>query len=61
MSSEDGVRNRRMIIGILPCVKITSLNRDANMATIVILDTLRLMVSPVKSRRKVVEKDQLPY
>ena len=60
-SSEENVRNQRVILGILPRVSITSLNRDANMATIVNLDTLRLVGSPVKSRRKVVGKDQLPY
>ena len=38
-----------------PCVKITSLNRDANMATIVSLDTLRLMGSPVKKSRRNVD------
>ena len=45
---------RRVIIGTLPCVKITSLNRDANMAKHAYSDTLRLMGSRVKSRRKVV-------
>ena len=37
-----------MIFGILPYVKITSLNRDAKTATIVCLDTLRLVGSTVK-------------
>ena len=43
----------------LPCAKITRLNRDANVATIVSLDALRLTGSQVKSRRTVVEQDQL--
>ena len=60
-SSEENVRNRRVIFGILPRVSITSLNRDANMATVVNLGTLRLVGSPVISLRKVVGKDQLPY
>ena len=46
--------------GILTYVKITYLNRDANSATNVFSDILRLTGSPVKSRRKVVGKDQLP-
>ena len=47
-----------MIIGILPYVKITKLNRDANSATSVFSDVLRLTDSPAKSQRKVVEKDR---
>ena len=50
-----------MITGILPYVKITSLNPDANMVTIVNSDILRLVGSPVKSQRKVVEKEQWPF
>ena len=60
-SSKESAQIRRVIIGILPYVKITSLNRDANTATNVGLDTLRLMGGPVKSQRKAVEKDHLPY
>ena len=48
-----------MIFGIVSHVKLTSLKRDANTATNVDSDALRLVGSPVKSRRKVVEKDQL--
>ena len=44
-SSKESVRLRRVIIGILPYVKITSLYRDANSATTVFSDTLRLMGS----------------
>ena len=43
-------------IGTLPCVSITSLNQDAHMATNADSDTLRLMGSPAKSRRKVVSR-----
>ena len=50
------VRIRRVIVGILPHVRITYLNRDANLANYVHLDTLRLTDGPVKSRRKVTEK-----
>ena len=58
--SEEIVRNRHVISGIVPCVKITNLYRDANSATDVCSEALR-MASPVKSQRKVVEKDQLLY
>ena len=37
-------------------VKITTLNRNANSATVVCSDTLKLLASPVRSRRTVVEK-----
>ena len=56
ISSKESVRIRRVIIGILPYVKIANLYQDANSATNVCLDTLRLMGSPEKSRRKVVER-----
>ena len=52
ISSEESVRIRRVIIGILPFVKITKQNRDANSATNVCSHMLRLTASPVKSRRK---------
>ena len=58
--SKGLARIRRVIIGILPYVKITNLHRDANSATIFYSDTLSLMGSPAKSRSKVVGKDQLP-
>ena len=57
---KEVVRIRRVIVGILPYVKITNLNRNANSATSASSDILRLTDSPVKSRRKVVEKDQWP-
>ena len=54
----ERVRIRHLINGILPCVSITSLNQDPNMATIADSDTLRLIGSPARCRRKVVRKDQ---
>ena len=47
-----------MIYGTLPYAKITNLSPDASMVTIVISDTLRLVVSPEKSERKVAGEDQ---
>ena len=40
---------RRVIVGILPYVRMTSLYRDASSATNVCLDTLRLMGGPISS------------
>ena len=51
---EESARIRRVIFGILPYVKITSLYLDANMVTVVSSDRLRLVGSPERSRRKVV-------
>ena len=50
--SRPGARNRHVINGIFSCAKISSLLPDANSATNVCLDTLRLMGSRIKSRRK---------
>ena len=58
---KECVRTRHVIIGTLPCVSITSVNEDANMAISAESDTLRLMGSTVKSQSKVVGKDQLSY
>ena len=44
-----------------PVCQNYSLYRDDILATHVCLDTLRLMGNPVKSRRKVVENDHMPY
>ena len=52
----ESVRIRRVIVGTLPCVKITSLNPDARMVKNVNSDMLRLMGSPVKSRKKWCER-----
>ena len=46
--------------GTLPCVAITSLNPDARVVKQVNSDMLRLMGSQARSRRKVMEKVQLP-
>ena len=53
---KDVVRIRHVIVGILPSVKITNLHRDADSATNDSSDVLRRMGSPVKSRRKWVER-----
>ena len=53
---KDVVRIRHVIVGILPSVKITNLHRDADSATNDSSDILRRMGSPVKSRRKWVER-----
>ena len=58
---KESVRIRHVTCGTLPCVTITSLNPDARMAEKVNSEILRVMTSPAKSRRKVVEKVQLPY
>ena len=50
------MRIRRVVIGVLPNVNITELNRDAISAKSVYSSTLRLTVSPAKSRRNVPEK-----
>ena len=55
------VRIRRVIIGMLPYVKSTKLNRNANSVTSVYSDILRLRESPVKRRRRVVKEDQWPH
>ena len=51
--------NRHVILGTLPCVKITSLRQDASMATNAISDMFRRRRSPARSQRMVVRKDQL--
>ena len=50
---------RRVIFGIFPCVKITSLKKVVFLAINAIFDMLRRRRSPARSRRKVVQKDQL--
>ena len=61
ITSNESVRIRRVIIGILPYDKITSLRQDAQMAMIATSDMLRWRKSPAIKKRKVVRKDQLPY
>ena len=48
LEQEERFAPTHVIFGTLPCVLITSLNQDANRATNVDSDTLRLMVSPAK-------------
>ena len=55
------VKNRHVIIGILPYVKITILKQDALMARSAVFDMLRQKRSPAKSQRRMVRKDQLLY
>ena len=55
----DIVQTRRAMIGILPCVKITSPKRSAKMANDALFDKLRRRRIPTTSQRKVVQKDQL--
>ena len=56
---EKNVRIRHVIVGTLPCVKITGLKQDAKKAQIAISDIMRRRRSPARSRRKEVRKDQL--
>ena len=55
----ENVITRHVMIGMLPCVKITSLRQHAYMATDAIFDMLKRRKSPTTSQRKVVRKDQL--
>ena len=52
--------SRHVMIGIHPCVKITSLRQDAYTAINVCFDMSRPRKSPARSQRKMVRKDQLP-
>ena len=58
-ADSDSVKIRHVGSGILPCIKITIQEKDANLATNAISDMLRNTSSPTRSRRKVVRKDQL--
>ena len=50
ITSKGTVRIRRVIIGILPIVKITKRNRDVNSAISVCSSTLKRTLSPATSR-----------
>ena len=52
ITSVESVRIRHVILGTFPYVKITSLNQDASVATNADSDTLRLVGSPAKNRKK---------
>ena len=58
VTSKEIARIRRVIIGILPYVEITNLNRDANRARNVDSDMLRLTG---KKSKKSGAKGQLPH
>ena len=49
-------KNRRASFGIFPCVAVTSLKKDAHMATNAIFVMLRRRRSPASSQRKVVQR-----
>ena len=49
---EQNAKIRHVVIGILPCVIITCLNQDANMAKNANSDTTMLRRRPARSRRK---------
>ena len=55
-TSLENVRVRHVFDGILPNVNITKHNRDAKSAASVYSGTMRLTVSPTRSRRKAVVK-----
>ena len=61
ITSKEIVQILRVILGFLPYVKVTNLNRDTNSAKSAYSGALRLTVSLVQSRRKVVEKDMFPH
>ena len=49
----------RVVTDILPCVRNTFQNQDADVAKIAFSDMLSWRTSPTRSRRKEVRKDQL--
>ena len=60
-AATESIKARHGIVGILPCVKTTSLRPGANLEEHVPSDMLRLRRSPARSQRKVVRKDQLHH
>ena len=58
---ERDVEKRRVIIGILPCVVITSLQTGASMATIACIDMLMVRRNPARCRKVRVLKEQLRF
>ena len=57
----DIVETRHVIVGIVPCVKITSPKQDAFLAKDAVFDMLRRRRIPKRSRRMVVQMEQLLY
>ena len=55
------VANRRVIIGILPCVVVTSLETGASIARIVCIDMLMVRRIPARGRKVRVLKEQLRF
>ena len=55
------VKDRRVIIGILPCVVVTSLERDAHMAIVAYFGMLMVRRNPARGREKKVLKEQLLF
>ena len=58
---ERNAKFRRVSVGILPCVIITKLNLDADIAKTANSDMMMVRRRPARSRRKEVLKDQLLY
>ena len=54
-------KTRHVSSGILPCVRITSMNKYVFFATNAISDLSRQKESPTKGQRKEVQKEQLRY
>ena len=57
----QNVKNRRLFIGILPCVIITGLETNAFMAIVASVDILMVRRSPARGRKKRVLKEQLRF
>ena len=55
------VEKRHVIIGILPCVVVTSLETDAFMAVVAHFDMLMVRRDPARGREKKVLKEQLLF
>ena len=54
-------QNRRVIIGILPCVEVTSLEAGTSMAIIACIDMLMVRRNPARGRKVRVLKEQLRF
>ena len=59
-TSVGNARTPRVIPGILPCVRTTKQNRDANSVNSALLCTERLTVSLTMGQKRMVVKVQLP-
>ena len=54
-------KDRRVIIDIIPCVVVTSLETDAFVAIVAYFDMLMVRGNPARGREKKVLKDQLLF